>query len=321
MILPFVREIFADVEKSPAFLRAIARVKGGAGRIRVSGLTPTGKALFYSLLHRATAHPLVIVVSDNRVMDELLPVVRSLAELTGAVAPESVIGLPAYDVLPFENQSPHPEIQEARATALWRIATSAANVVVTPLSAASMRLRDTSFYAELARVVRRGEMMDPERLVEYLRLVGYNQVDVVEMPGEFAHRGGLLDVYPPESDRPVRIELFGDEVESIRTFDPGTQRSATATEEAVLLSLTETPVDENTLAAINARLSGHRLEGDEEMIEKAVRSTGMSVFPGWELYAPVAGADAASLTCFPARPWCSTNPTLSTKCTTPGGRN
>jgi transcription-repair coupling factor (superfamily II helicase) len=291
VILPFVRETFADVEKSPAFLRAIARVKGGAGRIRVSGLTPTGKALFYSLLQRGTARPLVVVVNDNRAVDELLPVVRSLAELTGSVSPESVIGLPAYDVLPFEGQSPHPEIQEARATALWKIATGAANIVITPFSAASMRLRDASFYAELARIVRRGEMNDPERLVEHLRLAGYNQVDVVEMPGEFAHRGGLLDVYAPESERPVRIELFGDEVESIRTFDPGTQRSATATDEVVLLPLTETPVDEDTLAAINACLSGHRLEGDDELIERSVRSTGMSVFPGWELYAPVAGAD------------------------------
>ena len=291
MILPFVRETFADVEKSPAFLRAIARVKGGAGRIRVSGLTPTGKALFYSLLQRGTARPLVVVVNDNRAVDELLPVVRSLAELTGTVSPESVIGLPAYDVLPFEGQSPHPEIQEARATALWKIATAAANIVITPFSAASMRLRDASFYAELARIVRRGEMNDPERLVEHLRLAGYNQVDVVEMPGEFAHRGGLLDVYAPESERPVRIELFGDEVESIRTFDPGTQRSAAATDEVVLLPLTETPVDEDTLAAINACLSGHRLEGDDELIERSIRSTGMSVFPGWELYAPVAGAD------------------------------
>ena len=299
MILPFVREIFADVEKSPAFLRAIARVKGGAGRIRVSGLTPTGKALFYALLNRATSHPLVVVVSDNRAVDELLPVVRSLAELTGAVSSDSIIGLPAYDVLPFESQSPHPEIQEARATALWKIATGAASVVITPFSAASMRLRDPSFYADLARIVRRGEMADPERLVEHLRLAGYNQVDVVEMPGEFAHRGGLLDVYPPESERPVRIELFGDEVESIRKFDPATQRSAASTEEAVLLPLTETPVDEDTLAAINARLSGHRLEGDEDAIEKAVRSTGMSIFPGWELYAPVAGADRSFFDLFP----------------------
>ncbi len=290
MILPFVREIFADVEKSPAFARAVTQVKGGAGRIRVSGLTPTGKALFYALLHRAVGKPLIIVVSDNRAVDELLPVVRSLGELTGAVAPDAVAGLPAYDVLPFENLSPHPEIQEARATALWKIATGAASVVITPVAAASMRLRDAEFYAGLARVVRHGDMIDSDRLIEHLRIVGYNQVDVVEMPGEFAHRGGLLDVYSPESDRPVRIELFGDEVESIRKFDPTTQRSAASTDDVVLLPLTETPVEEETLAAINARLSGQRLQGDEEIIEQAVRASGVSVFPGWELYAPVAGA-------------------------------
>ena len=290
MILPFVRDVFADVEKSPALQRAVARVKGGAGRTRVSGLIPTGKALFYPLLQRATAHPLIVVVADNRAVEELLPVVRSLAELTGAVPPESVIGLPAYDVLPFESQSPHPEIQEERAVALWKIATGAAHIILMPFAAASMRVRDASFYANLARVVRRGEMIDSEKLVEHLRLAGYTQVDVVEMPGEFAHRGGLIDVYPPESDRPVRIELFGDEVESLRKFDPTTQRSAAATDEAALLPLTETPVDEDTLAAINARLSGHRIAGDEEAVEEAVRYSGVSVFPGWELYAPVAGA-------------------------------
>ncbi len=290
MILPFVREFFADVEKVPAFARAVAQVKGGAGRIRVSGLTPTGKALFYPLLQHATARPLVVVVSSNREVDELLPVLRAFADLSGVVSPDAVIGLPGYDVLPFQNLSPHPEIEEARATALWKIATGAADVVVTPLAATVMRLREGSFYADLAKTVRRGEMVDPDRLVEHLRIVGYNQVDVVEMPGEFAHRGGLLDVYPPELDRPVRVELFGDEVESIRKFDPGTQRSATVTEEVVLLPLTETPVQEDTLAAINARLTGERLTGAEELIESSVRAAGVAVFPGWELYAPVAGA-------------------------------
>ncbi len=257
----------------------------------MSGLTPTGKALFYSLLQRATSRPLVVILADNRAVDDLLPVVRSLAELTGAVPPDGVIALPAYDVLPFEQQSPHPEIQEARATALWKIATGAAHIVLTPFAAAVMRLRDASFYAELARVVRRGETIDPERLVEHLRLAGYNQVDVVEMPGEFAHRGGLIDVYPPEADRPVRMEMFGDEVESLRKFDPATQRSAAAVEDIALLPLTETPVEEDTLAAINARLSGHRLAGDGGAVEEAVRYSGVSVFPGWELYAPVSGAD------------------------------
>ncbi len=290
MILPFVRDFFADVDNVASFTRVVTQVKSGAGRIRVSGLTPTGKALFYPLLQHAVARPLVIVVSSNRAVDELLPVVRSLADLTGALSPDAVIGLPAYDVLPFQNLSPHPEIQEARATGLWKIATGAAEIVIAPLAATLMRYREASFYADLAKVVRRGEMIDPDRLIEHLRIVGYNQVDVVEMPGEFAHRGGLLDVYPPELDRPVRIELFGDEVESIRKFDPGTQRSAAVTEEAVLLPLTETPVEEETLAAINARLTGERLAGDEEVIERSVRDAGVAVFPGWELYAPAAGA-------------------------------
>jgi transcription-repair coupling factor (superfamily II helicase) len=305
MILPFVREFFADVENVPAFARAVAQIrgpqrgnsrrdgvegKGGAERIRVSGLTPTGKALFYSLLQRAVTRPLIVIVSDNRAVEELLPVMRAFADLTGALSPEAVIALPAYDVLPFENLSPHPEIQEARATALWKIATGSAEIVITPVAASAMRLRSGGFYADLAKVVRRGEMMDAERLIEHLRIVGYSQVDVVDMPGEFAHRGGLLDVYPPEQDRPVRVEFFGDEIESLRKFDPETQRSAAVTDEVVLLPLTETPVEEETLAAINARLTGERLAGSDEMIERAVRATGVTVFPGWELYAPAANA-------------------------------
>ena len=292
MILPFVRDFFADVENVPAFARAVSQIRGSqrAERIRVSGLTPTGKALFYSLLHRAVSRPLVVVVNSNRAVEELCPILRSLADLTGALPSEAVVALPAYDVLPFENLSPHPEIQEERATALWKIVTGGAEIVVTPIAATAMRLRNGSFYADLAKVVRRGDMMDAERLIEHLRIVGYNQVDVVEMPGEFAHRGGLLDVYPPEQDRPIRVEFFGDEIESVRKFDPESQRSAASTDEIVLLPLTETPVEEETLTAINARLSGERLAGSEELIERSVRAMGVTVFPGWELYAPAAGA-------------------------------
>ena len=111
------------------------------------------------------------------------------------------------------------------------------------------------------------------------------------MPGEYALRGGILDVYSPEADRPVRIEFFGDEVESIRKFDPATQRSSNPVDEALLLPLTETPVREDILNAIHARLSGKRIAGSEEVVELAVRSAGATIFPGWEFYAPVAGAD------------------------------
>ena len=175
--------------------------------------------------------------------------------------------------------------------ALWKIATGAASFVVSPIAATALRLRSAEYYADLARTVRRGEMLDLDTLLPHLNTVGYHSTDVVEMPGEYALRGGILDVYSPEAERPVRIEFFGDEVESIRKFDPATQRSSNPVDEALLLPLTETPVSEELLGAIHARLSGKRITGNEEIIEQAVRSGGVSVFPGWEFYAPVAGAD------------------------------
>jgi len=288
MGLPFVRELFADVEKLPVFSRVASHLKEGTGRVSVSGVTPTAKALLLVLLQRAAGRPLIVVVTDNRAAEDLLPVLQGFAELTGAADPDSIVTLPTRDVLPFQNLSPHPEIQEERATALWKIATGAVSIVVAPIAATTIRLASTEYYTDLARTIRRGETFDTEALIQHLHTVGYNATDVVEMPGEYALRGGILDVYSPEADRPVRVEFFGDEVESIRKFDPATQRSSSPVDEALLLPLTETPVREELLGAIHVRLSGKRITGNEEVIEQAVRSGGVTVFPGWEFYAPLA---------------------------------
>jgi len=297
VILPFVREVLADVEKSPVFQQAATYLKQRrgeskppAGRIRLSGLAATAKSLLLPYLQRASGVPLILIVPDNRAAEAILPVVQSFCELTGACAPQSVVKLSAYDVLPFENMSPHPEIQEERATALWKIATGAVSMVITPLAAAAMRLRPADHYSALARVVCRTETLDQDELLQHLNTVGYSAVDVVEMPGQYAVRGGLLDVYPPEADRPLRIELFGDEVESIRKFDPGTQRSAAPVDEAVLLPLTETPVRQELLTEIHARLSGGRVEGEADAVRSSLAGAGVTVFPGWEFYAH-AGAE------------------------------
>jgi transcription-repair coupling factor (superfamily II helicase) len=288
MALPFVRELFVDVEKLPVFSRVASHLKEGTGRMRVSGLIPTAKALLLVLLQRAAGRPIIFIVNDNRAAEDLLPILQGFAELTGAVDPDSIVTLPTRDVLPFQNLSPHPEIQEERATALWKVATGAASIVVAPIAATTIRLASTEYYTDLARTIRRGEVFDTETLLQHLNTVGYDSADVVEMPGQYALRGGILDVYSPEADRPVRIEFFGDEVESIRKFDPATQRSSTPLDEALLLPLTETPVREDLLGAIHVRLSGKRITGNEEVIEQAVRSGGVTVFPGWEFYAPVA---------------------------------
>ncbi len=291
MLLPFVRELFADVEKLPAFTRVASHLKEGTGRIRVSGLTPTAKALLLVLLRRAADRPLVFVVNDNRAVEELVPVLQGFCELTGACDADSIVALPARDVLPFQNLSPHPELQEERATALWKIAAGTASIVVSAVAATAIRLRSADYYADLARTVRRGESLETDALLSHLNTVGYSSADVVEMPGQYALRGGILDVYSPEAERPVRIEFFGDEVESIRRFDPLSQRSSNPVDEALLLPLTETPVSDQLLGAIHTRLSGKRIAGSEDVVEAAVRSGGVTVFPGWEFYAPVAGAD------------------------------
>ena len=317
MLLPFVRELFADVENSDSFARLLSALQappsgygaggdGAAGRaapkvaadaakaarITASGLTPTAKALHLALLARSLRLPLLVVVASNRHAEQLQPLVRAFCELSAACGPNSVVTLPAYDVLPFENLSPHPEIQETRATTLWKISSGAASIVIAPVASAAMRLREREFYADLARALRRGESLEVELLIAHLNTVGYTTADVVEMPGQYALRGGILDVYSPEAERPVRAEFFGDEVESIRAFDPGSQRSLHPRDEAVLLPLTETPVSEAVLAAIHAKLSGRRLGGTQEMVQQAVATGGVTVFPGWEFLAPVAGASS-----------------------------
>ncbi|QNI31032.1 transcription-repair coupling factor [Alloacidobacterium dinghuense] len=301
MILPFVRELLADLEHSSSFEQARRHLALARGRRRVSGLTSTARSLYLPLFARAANVPVVVVVADNKAADTLQIALRAGCELTGAIAPERVLKLPAHDVLPFENLSPHPEVQEQRAATLWKIATGAASIVIAPVEASAMRFFAAEYYADLARTLRRGEEIDIDELITHLTSVGYSAADIVEMPGQFTRRGGILDVYSPEADRPVRVEFFGDEIDSIRKFDPESQRSSTPLDEAVLLPLTETPITERLLAAVHARLSGAHLESadDPNLVAEAVAASGVTVFPGWEFFSTVAGAGKTLLDLFP----------------------
>ena len=316
MILPFVREIFAELEQTSGFERVRRHLSLGAGRRRVSGLTATARSLYIPLMVRAAKQLVVVVVADNKAAEALEAMLRAGCELTGAVDPAAVVRLPAHDVLPFENLSPHPDVQEQRAAALWKLATGAVSILIAPVEAAALKLFDREYYAGLAVTLRRGEEVDVEVLTSHLASVGYTHMDLVEMPGQFTRRGGILDVYSPESDRPVRIEFFGDEIETIRKFDPETQRSQSGLDEAQLLPLTETPVTERLLAAVHGRLSKQRLEfedGDEtetadvdqdqeidqEMAAEAAAAGGVSVFPGWEFFSALAGAEKSLLSLVP----------------------
>ena len=301
MILPFVREIFAELEQSSSFDRVRRHLSLGVGRRRVSGLTNTARSLYLPLLARAAKQPVIVVVADNKAAETLELTLRAGCDLTGAIDSSRVVRLPAHDVLPFENLSPHPDVQEQRASALFKLATGAVSILIAPVEAAALRLFNRDYYASLAVTVRRTEELDVEVLTGHLASVGYTQMDLVEMPGQFTRRGGILDVYSPEADRPVRIEFFGDEIDTIRKFDPETQRSQSGLDETQLLPLTETPVTEHLLAAVHARLSKQRVQmaegdgdldtDDQEMAIEAAAAGGVSVFPGWEFFSAVAGAE------------------------------
>src|ERR1700741_4690512 len=171
MVLPFVRDLFADAEKLPGFTRVTSHLRANAGRIRVSGVNPPAKPLLIAELQKSLARPLIVVVRHNEAADEFLPVVQAYCELAGACSPEDIVALPVRDVLPFQNLSPHPEIQEQRAIAMWKIASGAASIVIVPVIAAASRVRPGEFYSGLARNLRRAETLAIGRLIEHLNAV------------------------------------------------------------------------------------------------------------------------------------------------------
>ena len=297
MVLPFVRELLADLKHSDPYDRVRRHLESGQGRRRIAVLTFTARALYLPFFVQAVpGAPSLILVADNKAAEALHQAVLAACELTGALDPASIVRLPAHDVLPFENLSPHPEIQETRAATLWKIASGTARLVIAPVESACLKLFHTDFYAALALRLKVGEEYLPDMLVEHLLSVGYTKVDVVEMPGQITLRGGIIDVYSPEMDRPVRIDFFGDEIESIRKFDPETQRSQSSLDTALLLPLTEIPITEKVLEAINARLTKGAPRLDSETWDGPAARTGeATIFPGWEFFAPVAGATKSLL--------------------------
>ena len=135
--------------------------------------------------------------------------------------------------------SPHAEILSTRATALAQLANGNSGITLAPVAAALSRTEAPPYYRQLTQTLRVHDEVPLDDLAAHLESVGYERRDPVEMVGEYSIRGGILDVFSPEQAQPVRIEFFGDEIESIRRFDPESQRSIHKLNECVLQPLTE----------------------------------------------------------------------------------
>src|SRR5258708_2286180 len=247
MILPAVRERLEAVLRHAAMEGALAALRSGASHISITGLHDVAKALVAAYLTRELRRPAFFVTDSNRRAEALAETLRFFSGIfpgaTGGVAT-----LPAFDRLPWESQSPHADILERRAATLFRVADGQISLLIAPLPAALWRYQDPAAYLYLTRTLAKDTDIPHDELLTHLGSVGYTRTEMVELPGQFAVRGGIIDVFSPEAARPVRIELLGDTVESVREFDPRTQRSIAPVQRATLLPLMEwaVPASEKT---------------------------------------------------------------------------
>jgi transcription-repair coupling factor (superfamily II helicase) len=238
MILPAVRERLDAVLRHPSLESAVGALRDGAQHVSLSGLHDVAKALLAAYLTHQLRRPAFFVTDSNRRAEALAETVRFFSNIfpgpTGGVAT-----LPAFDTLPWEAQSPHPDILERRAATLFRLADGQVSLVIAPVQAALWRFQDPTLYLSLARTLSKDTEIPLEEFLAHLGGVGYTRTEMVELPGQFTVRGGIVDVFSAEALRPVRIELLGDTVESVREFDPRTQRSIAPVQRATFLPLTE----------------------------------------------------------------------------------
>jgi len=291
---PVIRDLFLELGRHPSFLDAV-RSLAANGSARLAGLTCTAKAVYSVLLRQATGRPLIIVVDGNQEAEALSEAVDTFFRLLSTDDRDGPQLLPALDVLPLQKLSPHAEILEARAVGLWRLATGRAPITVLPVASALMRIEPADYHRQLALRLRVGDELPLEEVVAHLESVGYERREPVEMVGEYSVRGGILDVFSPEAAKPVRIDLFGDQVESIRRFDVESQRSVLKIDDCTLLPLTEFQKSRELLVALRELM---RQAGTPERELPAAGEP----FAGWEPISGLVRAKSAAVLALAEKP-------------------
>jgi len=205
----------------------ISIARDRAGPVRLTGLRGGYRAFVGAELVRGSDGPVLFLTADARAMDRL---VEDLRLVLGEPAPEEggrVRPFPRPDTLPYDRFSPQPFITAQRMDVLyqWMAQIDPAPVVVAPWTALAIRVPSRDAVRGRTVHLEVGQTTDRDALVETLCASGYSRQALVEERGELAVRGGVIDLFPPHRTRPVRIELLGDDVESLREFDPASQRS------------------------------------------------------------------------------------------------
>jgi transcription-repair coupling factor (superfamily II helicase) len=261
--------------------------------VQVSGLRGAAPAWLSALL-AATGHCCCIVPDEQMVA----PFEQDLRLFTS----KKVLAYPAHEIPPYTPLSPDQQTTALRLSSLYQLTESQEPVLfVTSIEALMRRVMPKSLLTRVPELVLAGEDCDADRLIENLVMMGYEQVALVQSIGDFSVRGGILDIYPPPfaiehstlHEGPIRLDFFGDTVESLRLFDPLTQRSTTEIAEAILLPVADILLPAGTTQARTKishafQVYGRELGWDgEKTAHLAEQVTNGQRFAGMEFFLPI----------------------------------
>ena len=256
-------------------------IQAGNKTIEVSELWGASKALFLFGLRRELGRPLVVVTSTEDAAEALVEDLNFFVQKTphaGGADKEPEIRLfPAWRVLPFEADSPDSRTIGERMRFLYGLISGTPGIFVAPVPSLMQKLPPWGLFADSVRTISLKSQIDPDSLVSSLVSIGYESSSLVTRVGEFSRRGGIIDFFSPLHEQPVRMEFFGDTLESLREFDPETQRSISEIKEAVVLPVRELIVSDA------GRERFERRAGNEVLIDQVREGT---LPPGAEFLAP-----------------------------------
>ena len=206
-------------------------------------IRPPGAALALALVEAARQHdaPVIVTTADTHAAHALE---SEIAAIAGESLP--VLQFPDWETLPYDLFAPHPEIISQRIAAMYRLPSLGRSILVVPMATLMQRLPPRTYIHGSGLVLECGQQLDLDDERDRLDASGYRNVPTVNEPGDFAVRGAILDIFATGATTPYRIELFDDRIESIRSFDPQTQRSIEQVDEVRLLPAREFPLTEDS---------------------------------------------------------------------------
>jgi transcription-repair coupling factor (superfamily II helicase) len=295
-----LKGLLALLTQRPEFRRLIQRLRDAEGVPALTGITESARPYVLAALASSLKQPLLVVVSNEEQANEIADTLKVLVE-----DPKDVFFLPDRDALPYERLISDAETTQQRMNALICLAERERNAIIVCSARALTQpvIPPQELLASLYDL-KPGQEVDLTLMLEHLYNLGYEPVTEVEEPGQFSHRGGIVDLFPPTLPRPVRIEFFGDEIESLRTFDPETQRSLNPIDFCVVSPAREAlplrgPEAAKELAQLNSSMLHHDAEERWNRDLEALRDR--HSFDDITFYIPYLHAQASVLDYLPSK--------------------